>query len=293
MSSYNNLFSIFCVICATFLFTGQNIYSRFLSEHLNNVQVTFVLYVWALIIMIPFAIIKRLKFDWSIQYLNLLRSLCSVIGNLAVFYSISKLPLTHVTVLFLTTSIFTTLLAIIFLHERINMHIIISLLTGFSGVLIVIEPWDNLVFSPISFLALLSAFMWSLEDIIIKINGRKESIASHIFYFTLFRVLLFIFPAMMLWGAAIDPKFIIDISIYGFIGSFVGVVGIVLCYNAFRDCDISILTPFYFLSIVFAIIFSYFLFDEVIKINTIIGALLICISSMYLTYYNYKHQSHL
>ena len=85
---------------------------------------------------------------------------------LCFFYGLTLTPLSQLTALNLTVPIFTTILVIIFLKERIKIRRVIALSIGFIGTIIVLRPEVSINFGGI--LILTSALIWSLSLIFIK-----------------------------------------------------------------------------------------------------------------------------
>ena len=63
------------------------------------------------------------------------------------------------------------------------------------------------------------------------------------------------------------------------IGIFGGVANLWLS-QSYKFSEVSLVTPFKYLALVFAIIFGYFIWDEIPTIKTLIGALLVIVSTL-------------
>ena len=63
------------------------------------------------------------------------------------------------------------------------------------------------------------------------------------------------------------------------VGIFGGVANLWLS-QSYKYSEVSLVTPLKYLSLVFAIIFGYFIWDEVPTIKTLIGAFLVIISTL-------------
>ena len=280
----NNLLGIFWIIVASVSLSVFNASARLLSDYVNSIDIIVYITIICFVMLIPLYMIKRYKFNWLIQRWNILRAILGTVGNTVVVYSITQLPFAHVTVLTMTTPLFIILLSIIFFDDRLTFATAISLVLGFVGMLIVVEPWDTIDFSIISIFVLFSSLLWAIDDIIAKYTSLKDSISSQIFYLFLFKVIC-ILP-ILFYCSNFDYNNIYEVSWYSIIGAISILLLTMGCYKAFSYADLSILTPFYFLDIIFAAAVAYVLFNEVIKINTIIGSILICISSIYMVYSN-------
>ena len=68
---------------------------------------------------------------------------------------------------------------------------------------------------------------------------------------------------------------------------FIGIVFLVnsmAIFLAIKYADLTTITPFDFSGMIFTTIISYIIFDEIIKINTLIGSVIVFSSSLYLIY---------
>ena len=74
------------------------------------------------------------------------------------------------------------------------------------------------------------------------------------------------------------PSFI-DLILLSMIGFFGGVANLWLS-QSYKFSEVSLVTPLKYLTLVFAIIFGYLIWNEVPSIKTLIGAFLVVISSI-------------
>ncbi len=70
-----------------------------------------------------------------------------------------------------------------------------------------------------------------------------------------------------------------DLILLSFIGIFGGFANLWLS-QSYKHSEVSLVTPLKYLALVFAIIFGYFIWNEIPSIKTLLGALLVIISSI-------------
>ena len=70
-----------------------------------------------------------------------------------------------------------------------------------------------------------------------------------------------------------------DLILLSFIGIFGGFANLWLS-QSYKHSEVSLVTPLKYLALVFAIIFGYFIWNEIPSIKTLVGALLVIISSI-------------
>ena len=70
-----------------------------------------------------------------------------------------------------------------------------------------------------------------------------------------------------------------DLILLSLVGIFGGVANLWLS-QSYKYSEVSLVTPLKYLALVFAIIFGYFIWDEIPTIKTLIGAFLVIISTL-------------
>ena len=70
-----------------------------------------------------------------------------------------------------------------------------------------------------------------------------------------------------------------DLVLLSFIGIFGGVANLWLS-QSYKFSEVSLVTPLKYLALVFAIIFGFFIWDEIPSFKTLLGALLVITSSV-------------
>ena len=187
-------------------------------------------------------------------------------------------PLAEVASLAFTAPLFATLLAIIFLGEKIGIRRSVAIIVGFIGAAIVVNP--NFIAIDVGHLCvLISASVWSVALIFIKILGRTESSVTITSYMVLFMIPLSGVVASFYW---VMPG-IQDLLILAVIG-ISGTAAQMLLAQALKEEDTGIIMPFDFLKLIWAVLIGYLVFSEFPTINTWIGSVIIFFSTLYVAY---------
>jgi drug/metabolite transporter (DMT)-like permease len=114
----------------------------------------------------------------------------------------------------------------------------------------------------------------SYVAIAIKKLSSTEPVWLISFFFSLSILILSFFTFYQNW---IMPSFI-DLFLLSMIGILGGLANLWLS-QSYKFSEVSLVTPLKYLALVFAIIFGYFIWDEVPTSKTIIGSLLVISSS--------------
>ena len=206
--------------------------------------------------------------------LHFLRCLSGLIALVAIFVALRKLPLATVVSISFAAPIFTTIFSIFLLSEKVGIYRWLAVLVGFIGILIITEPGiSNLniyYIFPIIFCLGLSY---------VAITLRQLSTTEPVWLISLFFSIAITFLSFLtLPFGWVMPSFN-HFLILSLVGIFGGVSNLWLS-QSYKYSEVSLVTPLKYLTLVFAIIFGYFIWDEIPTIKTLIGALLVIVSTL-------------
>jgi len=192
-----------------------------------------------------------------------------------MIYAATLIPIVDATAISLTDGLFTVLLAIAILGERVSiLHWLCAGLCA-AGALIIILGVGNTVSLTINIgvaSALAGAVLVSFESILIKTLSSKESPLSVLLYVNIFGVILLSLPSFYYWHPLTIGQTL------GFI--LLGPIAITAQYcwiKAFQNGDAAIVAPINYSWVVFAAVLGIFWFGESLSVSTIVGAALICL----------------
>ena len=207
--------------------------------------------------------------------LHFYRSFFGAIAMAAIFIGLRNLQLAEVTALAFSGPLWVVLFSMFFLSEKIRLKRWIAVGLGFIGVIIISKPgFDNLNFYYIYPIIFCIGFA-GVSILIRKLTLAGESIWLIAFYFSLVSGLggLLTIP-FGVWKMPSTYDFILLILI-GLLG---GIANLLLT-QSYKLAEVTLTTPLKYLSLVIAIIFGFYFFEEIPTINTLLGAGLIVVSS--------------
>ena len=206
--------------------------------------------------------------------LHFLRCVSGLIALVAIFIALRKLPLATVVSISFAAPIFTTIFSIFFLSEKVGLFRWLAVLVGFIGIIIITEPGFsslNIYYVyPIIFCLGLSYVAIAIRQL-----STTEPVWLISLNFSAAITLVSIFTIPFGW---IMPN-IKDFILLSFIGIFGGVANLWLS-QSYKFSEVSLVTPLKYLALVFAIIFGFFIWDEIPTFKTLLGALLVITSSV-------------
>ena len=207
--------------------------------------------------------------------LHFLRCLSGLIALAAIFLALRELPLATVVSITYAAPIFTTLMSIFFLSERVGIYRWLAVLIGFIGIVIISEPGFTSLniyyFYPIIFCIGLS-----YVAIVLRQLSTTEPIWLIGFYFS-FSITISSF--FTLSGTNWIMPSLVDFILLSLIGILGGVANLLLT-QAYKLSEVSLVTPLRYLALLFAIFFGYIFWDELPTYKTLVGAFLVILSSI-------------
>lgn len=194
-------------------------------------------------------------------------------------WAVSVLPLTIAVTLGFAQVFFIALLAMYFLKEPVGIHRIAAVVVGFVGVVVVVRPGIDGIFSFYSMIPIVAAMGAAVAVISVRKLSQTESTATLLVYQALFVGILAAIPLYWLWKTPDTAGFFLlsMIGVLAAAGQWAGV-------KALRLGEASVIGNIQYVQLVYAAVLGYFMFDELPDSFTLAGAAIIIFSSMYLLY---------
>ena len=207
--------------------------------------------------------------------LQILRSLLSVIESGCFVLSFKYLSLANAHSIGSLAPVIVVALSAIILKEKVSPKTWVAIFIGFIGVLIILRPTSS-IFDPKALLPLLAAFMLGLYQIVTKKVSEYDSNETSLFYTSIIGMIIMTLLATNFWSPISDSSYLMFLTI----GIFFS-LGLYLQIIALSKARASILQPFHYTLIFWAIIFGYIFYNDVPDMFTIIGALVITCSGIF------------
>lgn len=191
------------------------------------------------------------------------------------FLSLGYIGLAEATALTDINPVLITLGAALFLGEKLGPRRIAGVIAAMIGALIVIRPGAG-VFSPAALLPLACAVSYAGNALLTRHVGQKEGPATAMLHAALFGAIVTSVALPFVWV----PIPLADLPLFLLLGCLG--TGAQLCViRSFSMAEASAVAPFAYLGIVFATFWGIVLYDEFPDQWTIIGALVIVGSGLY------------
>ena len=252
---------------------------RHVSGGMHPFEIAFFRNLFGLIAFLPWLLRYGLTPFKTRQWgLHGLRAITNVIAMLLFFYALSITPLAEVASLGFVVPLFATVFAVIFLRERVRIRRWSALFIGFGGAFVILRPGFETVETG-SVLVVVSAAIWAISLILIKVMARSDSSVTIAAIAALLLTPASLVPALFVWQWPSGDQLVWLIGI--------GVLGTAtqICIGqSLRLADSSAVMPLDFTKLIWAALIGYLAFAEVPDVWTWVGGFIIFASSTYIAY---------
>ncbi len=227
-------------------------------------------------------------------FAQLLRGLLSVGGMYTNFGGLTRLPLADATAIQFASPLITVGLAAIILKEKIHIYRWSAVIVGFIGVIVMLVPHLHVShFTAMAtastalgaMLALVSAFINAGAVIQTRRLTRSETTPSIVFYFS---VICAIAGAVTLPFAWYTPN-LRELTMLITLGMLGGLAHIFLT-ESYRFAPASVVAPFDYTSMLWALLLGYWIFGEVPTALVFIGGAIVAAAGLFVIWRERVHK---
>jgi drug/metabolite transporter (DMT)-like permease len=208
------------------------------------------------------------------------------IGTMAMgsmFAGLAFLPLPEVTALGYAMPLLVVVFAAMFLNERVGVFRIGAVALGLIGVLIVLAPRVTSLGGDTvrtmeavgALIVILGAVCGALAQIFIRKMVQTEQVSAIVFWFSCTSTGMALLTLPFGWVLPTPAQAAMLVC-----AGLIGGVGQIFLTSSYRFADASLVAPFDYASMLFAILIGYFIFDEVPTLQMLGGAALIVFAGL-------------
>ena len=190
-------------------------------------------------------------------------------AQFAWFKALTLIPLAQVISIEFTMPIWTAILAVAFLGERMGLWKNLAVALGIVGVVIIVRPGTSEIV-PGQIIALAAAVGFAISVTMVKSLTRTDSVVTILFWMLLIQSIIGLVPAVDVWRwpSAYVWAWIIVIA-------FCGTYSHYCMARAMRHADATVVVPMDFLRVPLAALAGWLVYAERIDLLTVLGTLLI------------------
>ncbi|MGB7276268.1 MAG: DMT family transporter [Pseudolabrys sp.] len=213
------------------------------------------------------------------------RGLLSVGGMFTNFSALTRLPLADATAISFASPLITVALAAIILKERVRIYRWSAVVIGFAGVIVMLIPHLDIGRYAViggaaaaagSMFAVISAFCNAGTVIQTRRLTQSETTSSIVFYFSLVCAIAGALTLPFAWHSP-TPRELIALIALGVLGGFAHI----LLTESYRYGTASLVAPFDYTSMLWALLLGYWLFGELPDTLVYVGASIVAAAGLF------------
>ncbi|MDR1895011.1 MAG: DMT family transporter [Spirochaetales bacterium] len=199
----------------------------------------------------------------------MLRAVCGLLGVGALFYALPRMPIGDSSALSRLHPFFITLLAALFLKEKITPPRILALIIGFAGALFILKPRFD--FSLLPGLLCFSASLWTAGAYTaLHCLGGREAPETPVFWFAGLTILVTLIPALAFWVSPSPAGWACLLAAGGF-----AALSQFCITRAYQGAPAGAISVFEYTHILFSLLLGWFLLGETPDLWSLLGSLMI------------------
>jgi drug/metabolite transporter (DMT)-like permease len=265
---------IFMTIC----FSSLDASAKYISSELPLLMVLWGRYFFHFIFVMLFffrGAPKDIVYTQRIK-LQMLRSILLVGAGVTFWGALMFLPLADCVTIAFVSPLLVTALSVPLLGENVGIHRWAAVISGLIGVMIVIRPGMGIVHWA-SILPLIAALFYANIQITTRILGRTDKALTTLFYTSVGGLILCSIAVLFVWVTPSLRQWLALVWL-----GFLGAVGHYFMIKAFEIAPVSLLAPFDYATLIWATLLGFIIFGDLPDTWTIMGAIIIISSGLYL-----------
>lgn len=268
--------AITMVLCTMLIFVSTDAIAKYLTQTLTTQQIVCVRYTSITVLLLPILLRQTSgALRTTKPTLHLIRGLLLMLSSLLFVFSLEDLPLELSTVIGFAAPLYVTALSIPLLGEQVGGRRWMAVVVGFVGVLIILRPGGS-DFRWAMLLPLISSFCWALGLIITRMMRGSERPLAILFYSSLVGAVSSLPLALPLWHSPTGFEWLLLIAL----GVF-NAAGQYLIIRAFLMASASLLAPFSYASLLWAVLIGAVVFGTRPDTETVTGTLVLVSAGLY------------
>jgi drug/metabolite transporter (DMT)-like permease len=272
---------------ATFLFTLMGALIRYLGDRVPIGEVIFArsfLALLPLLVMLAWRRQIRSAIEMKRPASHLLRAITGIVAMVLMFVGLTRLPIADATAISFVTPLISVAFAALFLSERVGIWRWSAVAIGFAGVMVMVSPYlGTAQFTSTSAIGagatLLGACFTAAAMTQVRALSKIETTASLVFSFQV--VASVVGLCTLPWGwvlpSAPDALVLLGIGVFG------GVAQILLT-DSYRHAPASVVAPFSYTAMIWAVVLGYFMFAELPAPIVLAGAAIVIAAGLFVIF---------
>jgi len=267
------------MVAGGLLFVAVTVLVRHLGSDLPAVEAAFIRYLVGVVLLLPALWRMRTRlFSNGNTRLYVLRGVVHGVAVMLWFYAMARIPLAEVTAIGFSTPVITALGAILVFREQVRARRMLAIAAGFIGTLIILRPgFQSIELGSLA--QLVAAFFFAGSFLLAKRMTQSESSGDILVMLSIYCTLALMPGAIYYWR---EPT-LTEVGWLALVAVF-ATAGHYAITRAIAAAPLTVTQPLSFLQLIWAVVFGYWLFDEVPDTWVIVGGLVIIAAISYLAH---------
>ncbi|USD43772.1 DMT family transporter [Vibrio sp. SCSIO 43135] len=263
-------------LVSTALFTIVGVLVRVLSGSIDLFQILLSRQVVFIALLLP-AIVKNMDVLLKPKHLKLhtFRILGAFVALYFGFVTVSNIPLADATALGFTQVLFVAAISRMFLAEQVSTSRLFTIIVGFIGVMLVVQPSFEQSSLTYTLLGLLSALGAAVAVICVRKVAQTEPRITLLAYQAIFVGLIALVPSLLNWTWPTLEQMVLLVCV-GAISSVAQWIGI----TAYKYGEANVVANVEYAKIIYSVLFGYWLFAEIPNIVALTGIVVLILSAV-------------
>jgi len=214
--------------------------------------------------------------------MHFIRSMLMLCNFLSIIYALGHLPVASFYVIVFCTPFVLNILAMLILKERISMLRWSAIFIALIGIVIAFRP-DSIPFTLPAMIALLSCLFNAGAILTVRFIDKNDHWVSYTTYLMIFQTPI-ILALMVINNIPLIPDINLHFMLWFIGGGLAYAAGLSMFPQAIKRVDASIVSALFYTVFPWGIIYGYFIFDDVPDRWTLLGAVIIIGSGLFLIY---------
>jgi len=267
------------MVVAGGFFAATNMFVKLIGPTYHPIEAVFFRNLITAVLTVPFilsfgglGILKTAR-----PGIHAIRTVTGVISNACFFYAYQHVALADGMAIAMSVPIFATMFAIPLLGEKVGRHRWAAIVVGFVGVLIALNPHGDIQTG--SLYALAGTLLWAVALPYVRLLAVIDSPYTVVFHYMWASTLI---AACLLPFVWVTPT--TEVMILYLATGLAGTVAQIAMTYALKLAPASIISPFEYTKIAWAILFDLALWGASPSATTLLGAGIVMVTGLYILY---------
>ncbi len=263
-------------LISTALFVLSGMLVRLLSATIDTFEILLFRQIVFIIVLLP-AIKKNIEVLRKPKKIKLhtLRIFSAFVSLYFGFVTVSNLPFADAQALGFLQVLFVALISRTFLSERMTPSRVLTILIGFVGVMLIVQPELDNIASPFILTGAINALGAAIAVVCVRKVATTEPKITLLAYQALFVGFITLTPAIYnwKWPTWSELNLLILVGLLSSVGQWIGV-------TAYKFTEANIVANVQYVSILYSLVLGFFIFAEIPNDLVIIGAIVLLSSAL-------------